>query len=323
MLRHEHDRGLHQLPIKLVNAMAPKLTVLNYSGGKQSAMLLWLVIEGTLPRPENFVVMNANPGMENTKTYDYHMMMQQVCVMEGIRYEAAPGPNLYEDLCKLPSGELARIDNPPYWTWDANGKLGKLKQSCTRYYKIEPMDRMIRKILQEMYGIHPRSGKLGKNVVEKWIGFAADEKQRVSESDVAYSYFRFPLIELGLTKADVERYYQLASRPEPPRSVCNACFANGLETLQEMHDRRPHDWAQAVRVDESVRDMTRYGVREKVFVSKTCIPLTQLADQHFKLTPRQLQERMKKPKVACGQAHITPMKTNDDEFSCDSGHCFL
>lgn len=320
----------------------PLLTVLNYSGGKQSAMLFWLVIDGEIELPPSFAVINSNPGMENTLTYEYHLQVQEACKKYGIHYECAPGPNLYEDLLAAGEGKVDRIDNPPYWTLSEKGKVGRLRQACTDYYKIAPMDRVVRRLLHERFGVSPITRRPGvreadgtfrcTNIVEKWIGFAADETQRNSESRQDYAYFRYPLQEMGIRKIDCENWYTHTSRNAPPRSVCNACFANGLATFKDMHDNRPADWQQAVKVDEAVRDMSKYGVRDQVFVSATCYPLRQLAAQGFVLTPEQVEaRRRRKPnnetvfETKGMQEEINKLGDNDGEaeWMCDKGVCFV
>ena len=66
-----------------------------------------------------------------------------------------------------------------------------------------------------------------------------------------------------------------------PRAVCNACFANNVEYLKKMHDERPDDWQQAVAVDKAVRDWQQIGVKDEVYVSKSLLPLEELAAQNF------------------------------------------
>jgi hypothetical protein len=303
----------------------PWLTVLSYSAGVQSEALFYMVYFGDIPEPPNLVVMRSNPGMENSLSEGHAREVKRLCGERGWTYCEPVGGNLYTDLLDVQNRK--RIDNPPYWVLkgrDENGKLliGKLIQGCTQYYKVAPMDREVRRLFRKRYGRGKKSPP--KNSVEKWIGFAADEAHRISLSRTRYAYFRHPLVELGMNKTDVVRYYRQIAKPIPPRSVCNACFANGLQTLREMYMNRPHDWAQAVAVDEAVRDMSSVGVKYSVFVSPTCIPLTQLAAQGFVLTPRQIVERSKKPEHACGNALMAvPTKADSDEYSCDSGHCFI
>ena len=276
-----------------------KLTVLNYSAGKQSTCLLWMVLRGEIETPENFIVLRADPGMENSETYRHAEMMREECAQAGIEYYVADGPNLYEDLVDL-DGSETRLDNPPYWTKDEKGKIGKLRHKCTRNYKIAPMDRFIRKYLEEHFGISRKTSRLGDGAVEKWIGFSKDEAQRIKPPSRKYIRFRYPLIDLGMTTEDVIQFYEDRGLQRPPRSVCNACFANGLDVLEEMYHNRPDDWEQAVNVDEAVRDLSSIGVEDEVYVSHTGKPLEQIAEEGF-----------------------TDAVDNKDEYSCDSGYCFV
>ncbi|MDD5371328.1 MAG: hypothetical protein PHQ40_19780 [Anaerolineaceae bacterium] len=271
----------------------PSLTVLNYSGGKQSSALLWMVILGHIKRPDNFIVVNANPGMENSLTYKYIDMMEQICIDNGIQIIKAKGPNLYEDLINFKKKGAARIDNPPYWVDKMNGTKGRLVQGCTKFYKIAPMDRVIRE--------HIKGSRLTTSCVHKWIGFSKSEVHRIKPPSVKYTAFRYPLIEMGLTNEDIINYYDDNFLPVPPRSVCNACFANGLDMLKEMYERRPEDWEKAVAVDEAVRDMRALGIKYPVYVSATLKPLRILAEEDF----------------------YQGDKSDSDDESCTSGYCFV
>ena len=212
----------------------PLLTVLNYSGGKQSSRLLWGVLRNEIPVDrDHFVVLNADPGMENSGTYVYIKMMEGLCAEMGITFIRVPGPNLYQDILTLHQRRAKRLDNPPYWTKDrVTGKRGRLKQKCTYIYKIAPMDRAIRILLEEKWGISRKSKRVGVGSVVKWIGFSYSEIERIKPPKQKYIVFRYPLIDLKETNADVLEYYRRNNLPIPPRSVCNACFANGLSTLK-------------------------------------------------------------------------------------------
>jgi len=134
--------------------------------------------------------------------------------------------------------------------------------------------------------------------VEAWIGFAADETHRVTASDKKFITLRYPLIELGMDRAKVEGYYMKHGIEKPPRSVCVACFANGLAHFEDMYMNRPDDWDKAVAVDEAVRTLP--GVKNQVFVSSSLIPLKDLPDRDF-------------------QRGAADYK----EHRCNSGVCFL
>lgn len=283
----------------------PLLTVLSFSGGKQSSALLWMVLLGLLDVDlENFAVINADPGMENSLTYDYVDMMFDQCREKGIYYVTVKNGNLYEDIINLKNTKKKRLDNPPYWTRNKKtGSMGRLRQSCTLAYKIIPYDREIRNILERNYGISKKSKRIGNNIVEKWIGFTYSEIERIKPSPRKYWYFSYPLIDMKWTNDDVINFYSEYNLPIPPRSVCNACFANGLSTFKEMYDHRPEDWKQAINVDNSIRDWSQIKIKDDVFVSNTLIPLEELAENDF---------------------DISKIKSNlENDYSCDSGYCFL
>lgn len=277
----------------------PLVQCLSFSGGRQSTVLLWMAILGYIPvDPDSFLVLTANPGMEDSRTYPHIDEMQEHGRRAGFTCLTVDGPNLYEDILALPANGRTRLDNPPYWTDGGNGKEGRLKQGCTKYYKIAPMDRALRVYLEERHEISRKSGRVPQNCVEKWIGFGIGEVERIKPSQVKYSYFRYPLIE---RKTDVAAFFEEIRQPMPPRSVCNACFSNGVNHYRDMYESRLDDWAQAVAVDEAVRDWSKIGVRNPVYVSKTLRPLRELAANDFQL----------------------PGRENSEEYSCDSGHCFL
>lgn len=261
--------------------MKPLITTLSYSAGEQSHAILCMVLDGTIPRPENFYVINADPGMEDSRSYAFVKVAAERCKLAGIPFVTAPGPNLYKGLISLPDSGATRFDHPPYWVKKPNGKRGKLKQKCTRHFKIAPMRRAIRDILTRDFGIS-RVARRGLPQVETWIGFGFDEASRIKlRKWVKYVDLKYPLVERQITRAMVSGYYLRTGEPKPPRSVCVACFANGLAHFEDMYLNRPDEWDQAVKVDESIRDLTPIGVNMPAFVSATLTPLRELPDLDF------------------------------------------
>lgn len=240
-----------------------------------------MVLQGEIEKPDPFLVTNADPGMENEESYPVVHEMQRRCTVAGINFTSSK-TTLLHDLLTFKERGLKRLDNPPYWTRNRiTGKKGRLLQGCTSHYKIAPMRNEIRRFLFTNFGTPLDSKRLPK--VETWIGFAADEADRAKQakSDVKFITLRFPLIEMGLTKRDVEDKYLDYALLAPPPSVCNACYANGLATLEAMYHQRPDDWGQAVQVDEAIRDMRQLGIEDECFVSVTLIPLKDLPGKHF------------------------------------------
>ena len=279
-----------------------RLTVLSFSAGRQSTALLRMVLDGTIEKPENFIVLNADPGMENSKTYEVVAEMKALCKDAGIYFETVDGPNLYEDLVQLPTTSKTRADTPAYFVKKPNGKRGRLRQECTAVYKIAPMDRAMRRYMNKHLGISLVTKRIPQGFVEKWIGFTADEAHRIKPPPQRYVTFHYPLVVRGMTKVDTEWWMSERGYDVPPTSVCNACFANSPAYLREMYAERPSDWAQAVAVDKAVRDWTQIGVKNPVYVSDTLRPLAELATSEFK---------------------DTSAADEESRDSCDSGYCFV
>jgi hypothetical protein len=282
---------------------SPLLTVLSFSGGTGSGALIEMVLHGHIERPDPFLVINADPGMENSATYTYVADVESRCAAADIPFIRVKR-DLYAELVMLKAGNRTRFDTPPFWTRNRQtGKRGRLKQQCTGAYKIAPMNRAMRLWMQEYLGISAKSCRLGTDTICKWIGFSHDEWMRIKEPPQQYIYMAYPLIDLRMTKADIADYYrQVINRPLPPRSVCNACFANDIATFKEMYLHRPYDWAQAVLIDELIRDLSCVGVDDECFVSSTLVPLQELADLNFGLGPAIMEQ---------------------DAEMCHSGHCFV
>lgn len=279
----------------------PILTTLSYSAGTQSNVILEMMARGDIPIPKKMAVVNANLGMEDERSQDFVTNAKIICAKLGIPFLDSNGPNLYQDLTTFKDRGLIRLDNPPYWTRNRlTGKVGRMKQKCTRYYKIAPMRRVLRGYLNTEFGVSLTTKRLPK--VETWIGFSFDEQDRVKgcKSDVKFITLRFPLVELGMTKAKVTGYYMNHGIQIPPRSVCCACYANGLAYFEDMYFNRPDDWDKAVAVDEAIRDMTQVGIKDEVFVSSSMIPLKDLPDLDFK-----------------------KQDADYKEYRCNSGVCFV
>jgi len=270
----------------------PILTSLSYSGGEQSHGILEMVLRGHIERPKNFVVIGADPGMEDERSKEFVESARVRCAAVDIPFVTAKGGNLYEDLIMIPYMGWTRFDNPPYWVKKPNGKIGRLKQKCTGAYKIAPLNRARRLLMNQICGVSLVSKRLPQ--VDVWIGFSADELGRISEKKTSkgpkYLNLRYPLIEQGITKAKMIGYYLAHNIPRPPRSVCCACFSNGLAYYQDMYTNRPNDWDKAVLVDESVRDLRCIGIKGQVFVSSTCIPLKDLPAMNFRQNAEDYRE---------------------------------
>lgn len=277
----------------------PKLIQLAYSGGKASECLLWMILKGDIIPPCKLIVTCANPGMEHPMTHIHTQAMEERCKDAGIPF-LRTNENLYEGLLNAKKTGAKRFDFPAFFTKNREtGKVGMMIQCCTKQFKIAPMDRLARHWMWANLGISKMSRRIGDKILQKWIGFTYDEWHRIKDHECPkYVCFDYPLVSAKITNNDVLEYFRKHSLITPPRSVCNACFANNSDYFKELHDNWPTAWAQAVAVDEEIRDLSQFGMRDECFVYAGCIPLKELALKGF-------------PNLAKA------------EKKCHTGHCFI
>jgi hypothetical protein len=77
------------------------------------------------------------------------------------------------------------------------------------------------------------------NTVVQWIGFSTDEIHRVNDRrENRYSEKRYPLLELGMSRKDCQRYLERAGWGDTAKSACIGCPFHGNAHWREMRDRR-------------------------------------------------------------------------------------
>lgn len=282
-----------------------RVVQLAYSGGSASHALLDMVLTGEVPLPAPLIVTCADPGMEDVRTHQFTREMESRCQSARIPFLRVKR-NLYLEIRTAKLEGLKRFDFPAFFTRNREtGKIGKLLQGCTQVYKIAPMDRLARIWMEENLGLGRKSSRLGEKILLKWIGYTWDEAHRIKPHDVAkYVEFGYPLVDKRTTSDDLGLYFLRRGMQRPPRSVCSACFANDAAYFKEMYLDRPENWAQAVGVDDEIRDLRQFGIRDECFVYGGCVSLRELAYRGFP----ELRSNQQSDELAQG---------------CHTGHCFV
>jgi hypothetical protein len=296
----------------LSSLQPPRVVQVNYSGGSASETMLHMILNGDLIPPAPIIVTCADPGMENPMTYVHTAAMEQQCKARGIPFLRAH-VNLYEGIMTAKARGLTRFDFPAFFTKDRDtGKIGKMMQRCTKWCKAAPMDRLCRSWMHANLQIPIRSSRLGFKIVHKWIGFTYDEWTRIKPFDTPkYILLDYPFVNHKITKQNCLDYLTWRGLPIPPRSVCSGCFANDAAYFKMLHDTCAFAWNQAVSIDEMIRDLSQFGMRDECYVYGACIPLTRLAELGFPdLRDREIAK----------QFNLTAIPNIG---GCHSGHCFI
>jgi hypothetical protein len=88
--------------------------------------------------------------------------------------------------------------------------------------------------------------------VECLVGISRDEAHRMKPTGLKWVHNTYPLVDLNMTRQDCVNWMQSNGYARPPRSACTFCM---YKRDEEWRDTKAdtESWAQAVKVDESLR----------------------------------------------------------------------
>ena len=86
------------------------------------------------------------------------------------------------------------------------------------------------------------------------MGISRDEWTRMRTSDVAYITNSYPLVDRKITRADCVTWLKAHGIPIPDKSACTFCPYHSINSWKELKRKGGQDWAEAVEVDEAIRE---------------------------------------------------------------------
>ena len=170
-----------------------------------------------------------------------------------------------------PNGKYGYMPMPAFVAGD-DGKAALLNRSCTRDFKIYPIQKKVR----ELVGLtRKRSPK--EPVVTQWIGISADEAQRAKPSRDAWQKHRWPLLELRMTRLHCIEWLGAHGFQAPAKSSCTFCPFHDDALWAEIK-KVPAEWEDACRMDERIRDIRPGSLRgdQKIYLHRSLKPLRQV-----------------------------------------------
>lgn len=131
---------------------------------------------------------------------------------------------------------------------------GMIGRHCTTKYKIDPIIRQIRELLGVKRKQHVKQGVR----VRQWMGISTDEAMRMKDSRHHYITNYYPLIDLGMSRADCEMWFNMYFPERPPlqKSACMGCPYHSMNYWYDMKHNRPDEFEDACEVDDSLRKKT-------------------------------------------------------------------
>jgi len=254
------------------------MKVLSLGIGVQSTALYYMSSTGEMPRAD--VAIFADTGAEKTATSEYYdFLMDWQKANNGIPIYKATYRNLMQDLRNRSNSSGNRFASIP--AFSANG--GMLRRQCTSEYKITQVDKMIK----EIHGLKLRQ-RYPK--CEIWYGITLDEMQRIAIPIQKWKTNVYPLVgyhttadgkclkisDMVMRRGDLLNWYEKHNLSVPVRSSCVFCPFQSDKNWLYLKRNYPKDFQDAVEVDALIRDSSKRGVKEKIYVHRSLKPLSEV-----------------------------------------------
>lgn len=246
------------------------LNILSLGAGVQSTTLALLACSGELPGLDAAIF--ADTGWEPAQVYRQVDRVEAELAKVGIPLHRVSKGHLRNDHLD-PQSRFASV---PYYVRNPDGSDGMAHRQCTSEYKLGPIMRKCRELLGAEAPDFRRVPK--GNLVVQWIGFSTDEIHRVNDRrENQYSEKRYPLLELGMSRKDCERYLTRAGWGDTAKSACIGCPFHGNAQWRDLRDNRPEEWADAVTFDRAIRKGGARGLplNGEAFLHRSRVPLDQ------------------------------------------------
>ncbi|MFG2794303.1 phosphoadenosine phosphosulfate reductase [Streptomyces sp. NPDC048419] len=264
-----------------------ELRTFSFGGGWQSTAALVLAAQERIDF-RTFLFANVGADSENPHTLRY-------ITRYAAPYAAAHGLDLIE-LHREAKGTTETIrqrimtskgSRQTIPVFLANGKPGS--RVCTKEFKILVTGAWLR-----------AHGATADNRATVAVGISLDVIGRANESKaIPYERLVYPLLELGIRRADCPRIIRSAGLPVPPKSSCDFCPMRKIPEWQAMHEHEPARFARACGVEDTINAHLAVKGKRPVYLTRTGRPLRELFMAGSQL----------------------PLFDTDDE-GCDNGWCW-
>lgn len=238
------------------------LRTFSHGGGVQSTAALVLSAQGRIDFPVHLFA-NVGDDSEDPGTLAYvRGVTMPYAAQHGIdliELHRAKRDGTTETLLGRLTKEGSR--SLPIPVRMSNGAPGT--RSCTMDFKLRVLQRW-----------HRQHGASAASPTTVGIGFSVDEIERIGNARPRdYETVEYPLIDLGLNRADCSNIIQTAGLPVPPKSACWFCPMHRPSTWREMRRDKPAQFQAAVDLERLLNDRRDTLGKDHVYFTRFARPL--------------------------------------------------
>ena len=161
-------------------------------------------------------------------------------------------------------------DGKPFVTIPAFSESGGMVQrQCTGEYKIKTVKNKIR----ELHGL---KYKQRMKPTELWLGISTDEIERAKVSQMYNVEYKYPLIDKQISRADCITFLEERSFHNVDKSSCVFCPYQQNKQFREIKEKYPEQWSKIVKVDKAIRDISRKGKEDRLYLHRSLKPINEV-----------------------------------------------
>lgn len=244
-----------------------EVTYISFGAGVQSTALLVMSNLGMLGCPRADVAIFADTGDEPSWVYD---QVARMTLWSEIPVVVVKWGHLSADVLDRHKGQRTRFAAIPAFTTGDDGRATPLRRQCTREYKIQPIERYIKR---DYCGLVKGQHAKRRIKATALIGISLDEATRMKPSRTPWVTNQYPLVEAGLRRHNCLEITRSVGLPDPRKSSCVFCPYHGDDFWRRLKTENPDEFARAASFDDAIRDMSKSGVRGQVFLHRSMKPL--------------------------------------------------
>lgn len=273
--------------------MTKSLTIISYGGGVQSTAMLVLAAQGKLGVDVDAAVFaNTGDDSEHPATLDFIRDYARPFAeaagipIHQVQYTRRDGSQwTLKQRIATPTKNGRTADIIPFYTPEGM----PFSRGCTADFKIRPIGKWLK-----------ANGASADNPATVCIGISTDEIIRVkNKRESEYERPIYPLIDLGLSRAQCQAVIAQSGLPVPPKSSCYFCPFHKPQMWAEMRRDEPELFEASAQMEAEVNERRRAIGRDEAYLTRFGKPLKEAISEAQDMLPIEL-----------------------GEDGCDSGYCW-
>jgi hypothetical protein len=236
------------------------MKILSLGLGVQSTWIYYSANMGLMQKFDYAIFSDTGGEKTATLKYLYDVLIPWKEKNNGTEIIICREKNLKNDLLKDRNSTSERFASIPSYIKNLDGSTGMLRRQCTNEYKIEVVEKEIRKL----YGLK-KHARMPKTDIIK--GISLDEMSRMRNPLTKWEKYIYPYIGFWFTHSDYGRLdddfkmsrtgiiaqYEKYKIEIPEKSSCVFCPYQSDKSWQTLKNKFPDDFADAVKIDEKIR----------------------------------------------------------------------